>query len=200
MVWHCTQCCVLAGMGEMAALQWHHHQSQSTFWTPHTMPPFGKTCQRHQTDRACKNTPATIHTWLPLKDEGWVHGLTLTTVDETRHHTHFHTTHQSKPTLFLSLSTFTQHTLAWGHITIVPTFLFGCRVSLHTDRSPRNMIVNKNRFSHFSQPKNLFELWVSFFYPQHFFLPSKNEAFLFAFLCSSCALYSHCTWGYIYSQ
>ena len=32
---------------------------------------------------------------------------------------------QTKPTLFLSLSTISQHTLVWGHSTIVPTFLFG---------------------------------------------------------------------------
>lgn len=31
--------------------------------------------------------------WLTLKDEGWVDGLILTTVDETPHHTHFHTIH-----------------------------------------------------------------------------------------------------------
>ena len=44
------------------------------------------------------------HTWLSLKDEGRVHGLTLTTIDETRHDTHFHTIHQSKPTLSLSFN------------------------------------------------------------------------------------------------
>ena len=77
-----------------------------------SMSSFGKTCQHQQTDRARKNTLAVIHTRLSLKDEGRVHGLTLTTVDETRHDTHFHTIHQSKPTLFLSLFTLTQHALA----------------------------------------------------------------------------------------
>ena len=140
-VWHGTQCCVHAGMGEMAALQWHHPQSHSTFWTPHTVPTFGNTCHHHQTDRAHNNTLAMIHTWLSLKDEGWVDGLTLTTVDETPHHTHFHTIHQSKPTIFLSLLTLTQHALAWGHSAIVLPHLTlwrlcGCyTVSWHSDRS-----------------------------------------------------------------
>ena len=66
-----------------------------------------------------------IETWLSLKGEWWVDGLILTTVDETRYHTHFHTIYQSKPTLFLSLFTLTQHALAWGHSAIVPTSLFG---------------------------------------------------------------------------
>ena len=32
-VWHATQCCVHTGMSDMGALQRHHHQSHSTFWT-----------------------------------------------------------------------------------------------------------------------------------------------------------------------
>ena len=42
--------------------------------------------------------------WLFLKDEGCVDGLTLTTVDETPHSTHFNTIHHSKPTLSFSLN------------------------------------------------------------------------------------------------
>ena len=38
-----------------------------------------------------------------LKGEGRVDEVTLTTVDETLHDTHFHTIHQSKHTTFLSL-------------------------------------------------------------------------------------------------
>ena len=52
-----------------------------------------------------------------------MHGLTMTTADETHHDTHFHTIQQSP--LFISLSTLTQHALALGYIVIVPTSLFG---------------------------------------------------------------------------
>ena len=94
MVWHGTQCFALPGMGEMAALQWHHRQSYSPFSMTCSMPTFGKTCQHWQTGQACNNTLVTIHTWLSLKGNRWVHELTLTTVDETHYHTHIHTIHQ----------------------------------------------------------------------------------------------------------
>ena len=74
---------------------------------------------------ARKNTPAVTHTWLSLKDKGWVDGLTSTTADETPHDTHFHTIHQSKPIIFLSLFTLTQHTQCWGHRVIASIYLFG---------------------------------------------------------------------------
>ena len=75
-----------------------------------SMSSFGRTCQHHQTDRAHKNTPAMIHARLSLKNEGWVDGLALTTVDETPHHIHFHTIQPSTNT-FLSLFKPSQNTL-----------------------------------------------------------------------------------------
>ena len=80
-----------------------------------------------------------------LKDEGRVDGLTLTTVDETPHHTHFHTIHQSKPALF---STLTQHSLPRDHIAIVPTSLFGDYVtdtlSVDTLTKPHEIVLELN--------------------------------------------------------
>ena len=49
---------------------------------------------------------------LPLTYEGRVDGQTLTTFEETRHHTHLHTIQLSNPSLFFPLSTLTQHALA----------------------------------------------------------------------------------------
>ena len=108
----------------MAALQWHHPQSHSTFWTPCTVSTPGSTRQHQEIGRAGKNTSALIHTRLFLIHEGRVHGLTLTIVDDpTPWHSLPH--HPSiKPTLFHSLSTLIQHALAWGHSAIVPTSLF----------------------------------------------------------------------------
>ena len=98
--------------------------STDVFWRPR----FQKEFKDHLCNKLVKR--------LSLKDERRVDGLTLMTVDETCHHTHFHTIHQSKPTLFLSLSTLTQHALAWGHSMIVPTSLFGdCVVSTLSDGS-----------------------------------------------------------------
>ena len=82
MVWHDTQCCGWPGMGEMTALQSHHPQSHSTFWTPCTVSKPDRTCQHHEIGRAGKNTSALIHTRLFLTHEGWVDGLILTSVDD----------------------------------------------------------------------------------------------------------------------
>ena len=68
---------------------------------------------------------ALIQTWLFLNYSGLVDVQTLTTVKETRHDTQLHTIQLSNPSLFFPLSILTQHALAWGHIVIVPTFLFG---------------------------------------------------------------------------
>ena len=72
------------------------------------------------------------------------------------HDTHFHTIHQSKPTLFHSLSTLSQHTLAWGHSAIVPTSLFGQwrwhSASILTDRTPQNGNESVRFFSVFQTP------------------------------------------------
>ena len=81
MVWHDTQHHVLSGVGEMAALQWHHPQSHSTFWMPCALSTPGSTHQHQEIGRAGKNTSALIHMRVFLTHKGQVHGLTLKTVD-----------------------------------------------------------------------------------------------------------------------
>ena len=78
-----TQHYVLPNMGEMAALQRHHSQSNSTFPTPYTVFTPGDTRQHQESGWACKNTSASIHIWLFFTHNGQVHGLTLTIVSFT---------------------------------------------------------------------------------------------------------------------
>ena len=70
--------------------------STDVFWRPR----FQKEFKDHWNNKLAER--------LSLKDEGPVHGLTLTSVDETPHDTHFYTIHQSNHPLSLfqpSLST-----------------------------------------------------------------------------------------------
>ena len=123
MWWYYTQCCVLPGKGEMAALQWHHPQKQFHFlnalhsvhtWQHTSTPRKWLSWQEHigfDTHEIVSHTWGTgMHWhWQLLMTASW-HSLP--------HHPSI------KPTLFHSLSTLIQHTLAWGHSAIVPTSLF----------------------------------------------------------------------------
>ena len=167
MGWHGTQCCVHAGIGEMGALQWHHPQSHSPFSMTCSMCSVGKTCQHWQTDRARNNTLAVIHTRVYLKGKWRVDGLTLTTVDETSLIIHFHTI-QSKPTLFLSLLTLTQHALARGCSVIVLSLSLSLSLSLLRDcvvgtlsvGTLTEALVTWNDWSSFFTGKRVMELWL----------------------------------------
>ena len=89
---------------------------------PCTVSTPGRTRQHQETGRAGKNTLALIHTRLFLT---WGMGA-WADIDNCwwpPHDTHFHTIHQSNPPSF-TLSTISQHALAWGHSAIVPTSLF----------------------------------------------------------------------------
>ena len=163
----------------MAALQWHHPQSQSTFWTPRTVPTLGRTCQHHEIGRAGKNTSALMHTRLFLIHEGRVHGLTLTSVDDT---TPWHSLphHPSiKPTLFLSLLTLSQHALAWGHSAIVPTSLFWDCVA---GTLPVGTLAEAHKYD--------CEKTISVSFHRLFFLPKLS--FILLFLLQMIQCWWHC--------
>ena len=116
MVWHGTQCCVLPGMSKVAVVQWHHPQSHSSFPTPFAQcPELAEHPNTNTLAEACNNTGFDTHVIAPHTQEGLVDGLTLTTVNETSHHTHFHSIQPvTRPFLFQSsLSTQNPQATVW---------------------------------------------------------------------------------------
>ena len=137
--WVCDGCCAITSSPKPLPLL---NASRSVHIWHHMPTPTNWSSSQEHTGYDTRDCPSrTRDGWM-----GWQwqllkkHPITLTSTPSNC----------QTPSLFLPLSTLTQHPLAWGHIAIVPTFLLGDRVvgmlSIHWQK-PTQLIVNLKKVS-----------------------------------------------------
>ena len=128
---------------------------------------------------------AVICTWLSLMDKGWVHGLTLTTVDKTPHHTPTPSTNQNPPSFSLS---FHPHSARpglrpWHGIPHLSLWrLCGWHaVGWYADRSPWSWLWIKTKVPFVFVVLPLHERACG--YHQHMLVASNKKAYCAVYAC-----------------